>query len=351
MAGAMNSCPQAIADSERTKLPARSACVADVTVVREPSPVQHAQHWLECLSPLGACDRCAAAQVAFEASKGEYERYHTLIAERILRDAGEHAGDTVEPLTAPPHGLAGLAARESMPVEPVRSLSLYEAAKHLRGCGGGYCGCSAERELLRSVLRDGESWADAVTRIIREHESPATTDSVADTAGVPPSPQGAGESPALSQRTIYVARRIDTAILYCMAKEGCPTNAACGRRLQPGSSRFYRRPALRDTCPDCERRWPLLINEPGRKDDQGKARLDLLPFRALERVARVLEYGATKYGEDNWRTVEHAERRYVAAALRHLFAFARGERRDADSGEPHLAHAAACVLFLLDSND
>lgn len=39
--------------------------------------------------------------------------------------------------------------------------------------------------------------------------------------------------------------------------------------------------------------------------------------------------------------------RLIGAALRHLFAFARGEDRDPESGLSHLAHAGCCILFLI----
>ena len=86
----------------------------------------------------------------------------------------------------------------------------------------------------------------------------------------------------------------------------------------------------------------------GRKDDASKARCDLLPPRALEAVARVLAYGASKYGANNWRLVPDLRARYTAATLRHLLAAMRGEVHDADTGEDHLAHAACCVLFMLE---
>lgn len=85
---------------------------------------------------------------------------------------------------------------------------------------------------------------------------------------------------------------------------------------------------------------------PGRKDDQGKMRVELLPVRALLAIAAVMTFGAAKYGDDNWQNVT-PRRRYYGAALRHLFARALGERIDPESGLPHLAHAACCVLFLL----
>ena len=84
------------------------------------------------------------------------------------------------------------------------------------------------------------------------------------------------------------------------------------------------------------------------KGDAGKVRLDLLPFAALEDVARVLEYGAAKYQPQGWRHVAGGHDRYVAAALRHLHAHAGGETLDEESGLPHLAHAACSILFALE---
>lgn len=86
----------------------------------------------------------------------------------------------------------------------------------------------------------------------------------------------------------------------------------------------------------------------GTKLDDGKSRVDLLPPNALLKVGQVLAYGAQKYAPENWRRVEGWRWRYTAAALRHLFAWMRGEQMDQESNLPHLAHAACCVLFLLD---
>ncbi len=85
----------------------------------------------------------------------------------------------------------------------------------------------------------------------------------------------------------------------------------------------------------------------GAKLDAGKPRWSLLPWQAVARVVEVLEYGARKYAVDNWRLVPDARRRYFDAAQRHLLAWWGGELVDAESGLPHLAHAACCALFLL----
>lgn len=85
----------------------------------------------------------------------------------------------------------------------------------------------------------------------------------------------------------------------------------------------------------------------GVKFDAEKPDFTLLPFDALTEVVKVLDFGARKYSRDNWRRVPNAERRYMAAALRHLIAHEQGETNDTESGLSHLAHAACCVLFLL----
>lgn len=84
------------------------------------------------------------------------------------------------------------------------------------------------------------------------------------------------------------------------------------------------------------------------KHDAGRPRYDLLPACALHDVAAVMAFGADKYGDRNW---EKGLRwgRLFRAAVSHLFAFWRGEYADHESGLPHLAHAAASVLMLLDT--
>jgi len=86
----------------------------------------------------------------------------------------------------------------------------------------------------------------------------------------------------------------------------------------------------------------------GVKHDAGKAPLGMLPASALEAIAHVFAFGADKYTRDNWQAVvTEKPRRYVDAALRHIYAHADGRTTDGESGLPHLAHAGACLLFLL----
>lgn len=89
-------------------------------------------------------------------------------------------------------------------------------------------------------------------------------------------------------------------------------------------------------------------DEPGVKFDGGKRPWRLLPWKATGVVVDVLKFGAEKYSPDNWRKVPQARERYFDAAIRHLEAWHGGEMMDPESGLHHLAHAACCVLFILE---
>ena len=81
--------------------------------------------------------------------------------------------------------------------------------------------------------------------------------------------------------------------------------------------------------------------------DDGKARWELIPFRAMRAVVDVLTHGSRKYADDNWKIVPYARKRYIIAASRHLTDWAGGEKKDSETGKSHLAHAICCLLFLL----
>jgi hypothetical protein len=84
------------------------------------------------------------------------------------------------------------------------------------------------------------------------------------------------------------------------------------------------------------------------KYDSSKPGMDLLPVRAKQAIARVFDFGAKKYARHNWRDgFEYS--RLIAAAERHLDAFNDGENFDEESGQSHLAHAACCIMMLLES--
>jgi len=85
----------------------------------------------------------------------------------------------------------------------------------------------------------------------------------------------------------------------------------------------------------------------GRKDDYDKPRWDLLPWAEVGQVVEILTFGAKKYEDNNWKRVQFAEPRYLAAAMRHLVAWIEGAEKDEESGKSHLAHAVCCLLFIM----
>jgi hypothetical protein len=85
----------------------------------------------------------------------------------------------------------------------------------------------------------------------------------------------------------------------------------------------------------------------GDKNDDGKAPFHLIPPRALFDVTQAYADGIKKYKAHNWlRGLKWS--RYFAAAMRHMWAWWMGEDYAPDSGVHHLAHAAACILNLLE---
>lgn len=78
---------------------------------------------------------------------------------------------------------------------------------------------------------------------------------------------------------------------------------------------------------------------------QGKGRCDLLPPRALLRLARHFENGAVKYGDRNWEKgiPQHS---FVDSAMRHLLKYMMGMR-----DEDHLIAAAWNILCLAETEE
>lgn len=84
----------------------------------------------------------------------------------------------------------------------------------------------------------------------------------------------------------------------------------------------------------------------GVKHDAEKLPYHLIPPELNAAVAAVLGYGAVKYAPRNWEK-GMAWSRPAAALERHMAAWAVGEDTDAETGMPHLWHAACCVAFLI----
>jgi hypothetical protein len=89
------------------------------------------------------------------------------------------------------------------------------------------------------------------------------------------------------------------------------------------------------------------LEKGGVKYDKGKRRFDLLAVSPLEQLVDVLGYGAGKYEDANWRKGMPWGRAF-AAAMRHLWAWWKGETFDPESGLNHVAHAMCNLMFLLE---
>lgn len=79
----------------------------------------------------------------------------------------------------------------------------------------------------------------------------------------------------------------------------------------------------------------------------GKPKLSIIPRSALVALACVLEKGAIKYARDNWRKgLPFTE--VLDSCMRHIQSFNTGEDTDEETGESHLAHAMANLVFLIE---
>lgn len=83
------------------------------------------------------------------------------------------------------------------------------------------------------------------------------------------------------------------------------------------------------------------------KNDKGKLRYDLMPARPLQDIVTILTLGADKYADRNWEKGFPWSRPY-AALMRHLWAWWMGQDKDPEWGMSHLAHAACCLIFLME---
>lgn len=90
------------------------------------------------------------------------------------------------------------------------------------------------------------------------------------------------------------------------------------------------------------------MSEQGRKYDGGKFRYDLIPVLALEETAKVVTKGAEKYDDENWKLVPEGRRRYLAAAMRHIQQWRKGEIYDEEMGTHHIANAISNLMFILE---
>lgn len=79
--------------------------------------------------------------------------------------------------------------------------------------------------------------------------------------------------------------------------------------------------------------------------NKGKLRYTQLMPEFINGTIRIMEFGAQKYELDNWRK-GMPFRSILDSLYRHLNSIWAGEDIDAESGEPHWAHASANLMFL-----
>lgn len=85
----------------------------------------------------------------------------------------------------------------------------------------------------------------------------------------------------------------------------------------------------------------------GLRHNGGKAELHQVPTSLKYAVAKTLMYGAQKYEKGNWR--KGMSWTIVSDCLeRHMNSWLDGEEIDAESGLPHLYHAACNIAFLIE---
>lgn len=97
--------------------------------------------------------------------------------------------------------------------------------------------------------------------------------------------------------------------------------------------------------PECQtvaKRKRRKVNNKVLKDKRNWA---LIPWEPMVDVLKVMELGATKYGEDNWMQ-ETDKKVYWSAIMRHMTKWIMGEKIDPETGLSHIAHAAAGALIL-----
>jgi hypothetical protein len=84
----------------------------------------------------------------------------------------------------------------------------------------------------------------------------------------------------------------------------------------------------------------------GDRYNVGKPRISLVPYTAVKEIAKVLTFGAEKYGPWNWaKGLSWLE--CCDSLERHIGAWKEGEDLDDESGIHHLAHAGCNIMFLL----
>lgn len=90
----------------------------------------------------------------------------------------------------------------------------------------------------------------------------------------------------------------------------------------------------------------------GMRFNTGKLRWSLVHFKSLEPLVKVLEFGAKKYDDHNWKKGLN-KKEILESTMRHLAALIDGEEFDSESGLPHIGHIQCNAMFyqyMIDNN-
>lgn len=96
-------------------------------------------------------------------------------------------------------------------------------------------------------------------------------------------------------------------------------------------------------CDDLAQRYSK--ENMGTKYDSGKPMIDLIVPEFIVGMAKILTFGAQKYGRENWKKGLEYNRLY-AALQRHALAYHSGEHVDSESGLSHMLHVACNAMFI-----
>lgn len=187
---------------------------------------------------------------------------------------------------------------------------------------------------------------DAATEKLRAEGhrvySPAEMDDEAVREAALASPDGAPDSVGRWQDflardiAIVCSPDVDTVVVLdgWEQSKGATFEVDVARRLEKPVLRY---PSLEPV----EQSGEVRVTDPNTGGQKGRKpeRYDLLPFAALDEVARVYGMGAEKYEDWNWAK-GYAWSLSLGAMQRHISAWAQGEDTDPESGYSHLAHAA-----------
>lgn len=78
--------------------------------------------------------------------------------------------------------------------------------------------------------------------------------------------------------------------------------------------------------------------------NEWKIRWSLVDWKSMEPMVQVLEFGAKKYEEENWKKPMD-KTQILNSAIRHLIAMMNGEENDPESGLPHVGHLMCNSMF------